>query len=108
MNADSNRHRAAMHLDNRRVPVGRLIRKLGLSDYRNVGPLLDTSVHPQRVRVPLQQHIGAPAAAVVRVGDRVQLGDVLARPAKGKLGAVVHASITGTIAEVSDAVVIGA
>ncbi len=100
--------RPRLHLNNRRVPLARLIAKLGLSEYRNVGPLISKSVQPQRVRLPLTQHIGAPAEPVVRTGDQVKIGDLIARPPTDKLGAAVHASIAGRISSARDALVIEA
>jgi Na+-translocating ferredoxin:NAD+ oxidoreductase RnfC subunit len=100
--------RPELHLDNRRVPIGRLIRKLGLSDFKNKGPMLESTVAPKRVRLPLKQHVGAPATATVKVGDTVKAGDVIARPDEGKLGAVIHASISGRVSQVTDAIVVEA
>jgi len=85
-----------------------LITKLGLSGYRNVGPLIQETVQPKYVRLPLAQHVGAPAEPVVRTGDQVRAGDVVARPPEGKLGAVIHASIDGRVTVYKDAVTIAA
>jgi len=98
--------RPAIHLDNRRVPIGRLIRKLGLSDYHNTGPLLAPAKAPAQVAIPLQMHIGAPAEPTVRVGDSIQAGDIVARAPEGKLGVPVHASISGRVVNVNGNVVI--
>jgi Na+-translocating ferredoxin:NAD+ oxidoreductase RnfC subunit len=92
----------------RRVPMKRLIARLGLSDYNNVGPLIDHAFSPARVTLPLKQHAGAPAVPAVKTGDRVRPGDVLAVPAEGKLGARIHASIAGTARLTHDSVVIEA
>jgi len=105
-NAPVNEVRAGFHLDNRRVPIGRLIRKLGLSDFSNTGPLLERPVAPRRVRIPLQQHLGAPARPIVRVGDHVQAGALVAEPPADQLGAPIHASIPGRVAAINGAVVI--
>lgn len=51
---------------------------------------------PKRLVIPLQQHIGAPAKPVVKVGDKVLKGQVLARP-EGYVSAPVHASSSGTV-----------
>lgn len=105
---DAEEDRPKLHLDNRRVPIPRLILKLGLSRFSNKGPLLDNGFSPSRAVLPLKQHAGAPAEAKVKVGDRVKIGDVIAQPGEGKLGAVIHASINGRVTEVSDKVVIEA
>jgi biotin carboxyl carrier protein len=45
---------------------------------------------------------------VVKSGDRVREGDLIAAPESGKLGARIHASIDGRVTVGSDAVVIEA
>ena len=101
-------NRPKLHLDNRRVPLKRLLTKLGLTDFVNKGPMLQRDYQPRSVLLPLKQHVGAPAQPVVRNGDRVNAGDVLARPAEGQLGAVIHASIAGTVSLAKDAITIEA
>jgi Na+-translocating ferredoxin:NAD+ oxidoreductase RnfC subunit len=92
----------------RRIPTHRLVAKLGLAGFRNLGPLEERPLAPRRVVLPLKQHAGAPALAAVRAGERVRAGDLLAAPAPGALGARIHASIAGTVRDVQDAVVIEA
>ncbi len=92
----------------RRVPTHRLMAKLGLTGFRNVGPLIESALSAKRVVLPLKQHAGAPAVAAVGVGQRVHLGDLVAAPARGALGARIHASIEGVVRQVSDSVVIEA
>lgn len=101
-------YRAELHLDNRRVPTSRLIRKLGLHNYRNEGPLRAPEVHPRRVVLPLKQHAGAAAMPAVADGTPVRAGDVIARPAAGALGTAVHASIAGICRFENDCAVITA
>ncbi len=90
----------------RRVPTRRLMAKLGLNGFNNVGPLDEKVLSPDRVTVPLRQHAGVPAEPVVKLGDRVRVGDLLGVPPTGKLGARVHASIDGVVREINSAVVI--
>jgi len=89
----------------RRVPVASLIAKLGLAEYRNVGPLVEVDWRLDQVRIPLSQHVGAPARAVVAAGDRVQEGQVIGAAPEG-LGLPVHASIDGQVVEVTDVITI--
>jgi len=105
---EANPVRAKLHFENRRVPVSRLIRKLGLTPFENKGPLNGETLKPKRVTLPLKQHVGPPDEPTVSVGDRVKAGDVVAKPAQGQLGAVIHASIAGKITQVADAIVIEA
>jgi len=54
---------------------------------------------PDEVVLPLQQHTGAPAKLIVRVGDRVERGDMIAA-AQGFISSPVHASAAGRIAAI--------
>ena len=88
----------------RRVPMRRLIARLGLGEFNNVGPLTEHAFAPRKVNVLLKQHAGAPAVPVVKSGDRVRAGGLLAVPDLGKLGARIHASIDGVAKVERDAV----
>jgi Na+-translocating ferredoxin:NAD+ oxidoreductase RnfC subunit len=92
----------------RRIPTKRLILKLGLEDYPNVGPLVPLRNEPNRVTLPLKQHAGPPAVPVVKAGDRVREGDLIAAPARNALGARIHASINGAVRSVNGAITIEA
>jgi len=54
---------------------------------------------PQRLVLPLQQHIGAKAKAIVQAGDKVLKGQLIAR-AEGMVSAALHAPTSGTILSV--------
>ncbi len=83
----------------RLVPTHRLTARLGLTEWEHqVCPLDETDYRPERVSIPLRQHIGAPARPVVSVGDRVAVGDPIAEIPEDALGANVHASIAGRVA----------
>ncbi len=51
---------------------------------------------PDEIILPLSQHIGAPAKALVQPGDRVERGDVIAEAA-GFVSSTVHATASGTV-----------
>ncbi len=88
----------------RRVPMRRLMARLGLGEFNNVGPLTEHTFAPRKVNILLKQHAGAPSVPTVRSGDKVRVGDLLAMPAAGKLGARIHASIDGVVTVQKDAV----
>ena len=90
----------------RLVPISRLLPKLAIQQYSVPAPLQPEPYAPARVTIKRQQHIGAPARAVVSVGDRVAAGQLLAEIPEGSLGARIHASIDGTVSEVTPAAVI--
>ena len=92
----------------RRVPMRRLIARLGLGEYNNTGPLVDHAFAPHSVKLPLKQHAGAPAVATVQCGDRVRVGGLIAAPEQGTLGARIHASIDGVVTVGKDAITIEA
>lgn len=51
---------------------------------------------PARVVIPLSQHIGAPAKAIVKKGDAVLVGQKIGE-AGGFVSAPVHASVSGKV-----------
>ncbi|HPB30648.1 MAG TPA: 4Fe-4S dicluster domain-containing protein [Candidatus Sumerlaeota bacterium] len=93
-------------INERRTPVRRLMRRLGLDVYVNKGPLLESPADPSRVVLPLLQHAGVPAVPCVNAGDSVREGDMIAEPPEGALGAAIHASISGRVIIREDAIVI--
>jgi Na+-translocating ferredoxin:NAD+ oxidoreductase RnfC subunit len=90
----------------RRVPMRRLIARLGLGEFNNTGPLVDYAFAPRKVTLPLKQHAGTAAVPVVKSGDRVRVGDLVAVPEAGKLGARIHASIDGRVTVGPEAIAI--
>lgn len=88
----------------RKVPVTRLAIKLDLLKYMEIHPEDGGELAPGSVRIPLQQHTGAPAVARVRPGDRVQVGELIGEIPAGALGARVHASLAGTVTAVDSAI----
>ena len=56
---------------------------------------------PDKVYIPLSQHIGAPAVPKVEPGDTVLTGTVIAE-AGGFVSTPIHASISGAVAEIVD------
>ena len=58
----------------RLVPSKRLIARLGLRDFDLPAPMTDMEFSPAVIRISTRQHVGAPAAPVVSVGQQVQAG----------------------------------
>lgn len=61
---------------------------------------ITTANLPLKVNIPLAQHIGAPATAIVAKGDKVVTGQLIAQ-ATGFMSANIHSSITGTVKAVA-------
>lgn len=57
---------------------------------------------PEQVVIPLIQHIGAPAVSVVKKGDEVKVGDLLAK-ASGFVSANIHSPVSGKVLKIDDA-----
>ena len=55
---------------------------------------------PETVCIPMDMHIGAPSKPLVKKGDKVKLGQVIAE-AVGGIGIPVHASVSGEVTEVA-------
>jgi Na+-translocating ferredoxin:NAD+ oxidoreductase RnfC subunit len=88
----------------RKVPTARLAIKLDLLKYMEIHPQEGGDLAPATVAIPLHQHTGAPAAAVVRPGQAVKAGELIGEIPDGALGARVHASLTGTVTDVDSAI----
>ncbi|MDD4930208.1 MAG: electron transport complex subunit RsxC [Gallionella sp.] len=56
---------------------------------------------PERLFVPLQQHVGAPAQPLVRVGEHVLKGQLIAA-SQGFISAAVHSPTSGRISAIGD------
>lgn len=56
----------------------------------------------ERYHMPLQQHTGAPAKPVVRIGERVRRGQIIAEPG-GFVSTTLHSPVTGTVAAIEPA-----
>ena len=53
------------------------------------------------VKIPLSQHIGAPAKPIVKTGDRVLMGQKIAE-AQGFVSVPVHASVSGVVTAITE------
>lgn len=85
----------------RKVPVMRLKEKLGLAQYDVPAPLTEMEVPVKTVKIPMSQHIGAPAKAVVGQGDTVAKGQKIGEAAEG-LSVAIHASVNGIVKKATE------
>ena len=56
---------------------------------------------PEKLYIPLQQHVGKPAEPLIKVGEKVLKGQLLAY-SQGMISAPVHAPSSGVILDVND------
>lgn len=91
---------------NRKIPTRRAAARAGVLEYYDyeIDDLVEAV--PLSVRISLKQQIGAPSEPVVREGDTVAKGQLVAECPDGKLGADIHASIPGVVTRAADYIVI--
>ncbi|HEY5510210.1 MAG TPA: electron transport complex subunit RsxC [Prolixibacteraceae bacterium] len=77
-----------IHPGAEKLTAGRTIRVLSL---------------PEKVILPVVQHAGSPAAVIVKVGDRVKTGSLIARMS-GAVSANIHASVSGIVTKIEETV----
>lgn len=75
-----------IHPDDMKLSAGSSIRELKV---------------PAEVKIPVSQHIGAPAQPVVAVGDAVKVGQLIAQ-ATGFVSANIHSSVSGKIKKIEE------
>jgi len=65
------------------------------------GRAIKEAKSPQRVVIPLSQHLGAPCKPIVSIGQEVKKGEVIGEPG-GFVSAPVHASVSGKVIAVAE------
>lgn len=91
--------------DDRRVPERRLLYRLNLHLFDLPAPIREFE-DTGEVKLMLRQSIGAPCEPCVAKGDAVSAGQLVGKPPEGALGVNLHASISGTVTEVTDQAII--
>ncbi len=86
----------------RMIPLARLRARLGLEPYNKSAPITESQVKVKRLVIALSQNIGAPAQAVVKKGDRVEKGQLIAAPQENALSVGIHAPLKGTVTDVTN------
>jgi Na+-translocating ferredoxin:NAD+ oxidoreductase RnfC subunit len=84
----------------REIPIATLYQRLGLIPYDRKAEFVERNWEPRVVRIPLDTHIGQPAQPIVKVGDVVKCGDMIAQVDEHQLGCPVHSSINGQVSAV--------
>lgn len=92
----------AKDMNLKRVPLKRLVARLDLARYTNPAPIYEEPINAKEVDIKLLQHVGKPAKPIVNVNDFVEEGDLIARYDDTSLSVNIHASIKGTVTEITD------
>lgn len=91
--------------EHRRVSEKRLTARLGLEKYNTAAPLSEESVEAKRLRISMSQSIGTPAVPVVKKGQTVSTGELIAEAGSG-LSLPVHSPQNGVVISVDEKCVI--
>ncbi|ACB84665.1 electron transport complex subunit RsxC [Natranaerobius thermophilus] len=71
-------------------------------DYKNTADHpIEQMALPDKVYIPLEQHIGAPCEPIVDVGDKVKTGQKIAE-SEAPVSAPIHASISGEVIDITE------
>jgi Na+-translocating ferredoxin:NAD+ oxidoreductase RnfC subunit len=87
--------------EGRHVPIKTLTRKLHVQEYDLPAPLWTTEVRPRRLVLPLKQSAGVACVPVVRAGEEVRGGQLIAEPPANALGALLHAPVTARVSNIN-------
>ncbi len=88
----------------RRTPTSKLKRMLDLNRFGDSGPLIEHFFSPKVLSVPLRQHIGKAAEAIVSVGALVNAGEKIASVGRN-LGSEIHSPMTGKVLNITDSTI---
>lgn len=61
---------------------------------------VEKAKEPKMVTIPLQQHIGAPCEPLVKVGDKVKIGQKIGQ-SDAFVSAPIHSSVAGTVKKIA-------
>ena len=84
------------------VPLGRLVKRLGLSGLDHLAPWDPKPFHAKKIELLLS----ATQQPTVRPGDYVSFGQIVARPIQEDEGVPLHASLAGVVKSLDEAIVI--
>lgn len=62
---------------------------------------IETIALPKQVSIPLGQHLGAPATALVKKGDEIKVGQLIAK-ASGFISANIHSPVSGKVFKIDN------
>ncbi len=65
------------------------------------GKSIETLALPKTAVIAVTQHLGSPATVIVKKGDRVKVGTLLAK-STGFISTNVHSSVSGTVVRIED------
>ncbi len=103
-NTNTDKKEFAPHamLNYRKTPLGRLINRLHLEEYSKKPLVKGITLKTNRIELLLKQHIGVPALPVVKQGQQLSSGTLVAEIPEGKIGARIHTGISGSVTHIDE------
>ena len=92
--------------EGRRVPINQLMKRMNVLQFEKPTPYRDDFESPSSVKICLKQHVGVSSLSNVKIGQTVNKNDLIGKMEEGKLGANIHASISGTITSLNSEFII--
>ncbi len=84
----------------RRTPTKMLVRRLDLERFVAPQRFVEAALKPKVLSLPLKQHAGVPSSPVVKAGQRIATGALLADIPEGALGAKIFSPRAGRVTSV--------
>ena len=63
------------------------------------GNVIQSLVVPERIAIPLLQHVGAPSQPIVKRGEKVKVGTLIGKSV-GLISSNTHSSVSGVVLEI--------
>ncbi len=93
--------------EGREIPISSLYLRLGLKPYDRKAEYNALNTRIAQVNIPLKYNFGNAAAPVVKTGEHVKAGEVIASSEENDFGVPVHSSIDGIVKSIApDSIVI--
>ncbi len=95
--------------EGREIPISNLYQRLGLKPYDRKAEFTVSHKMIQEVQIPLKYNFGKAAEPVVKTGDKVKAGDMIASSDENDFSVPVHSSIDGIVKSImTDSIIIAA
>lgn len=86
----------------KKIDTKKFLKRIDLSHYNlHPLPLIRKRYEADIVHIPLQQHIGKKAECIVKKDEKINRGQLIADITKNGIGAKIHASISGTVTNIT-------
>lgn len=90
----------------KRVPMSRLMARLNVKKYNVPAPLYENEVLPSLLKIKTSQNIGAPSVPIVKAGDKVKEGGVIAEAKPEALSMPIHSPVNGTVVSADEKTIV--